>query len=336
MTQVFVEVNPYHAETLFTLYTSLTTGYKDIVLGHERLLTQPFFRDIQATEKHRLSMATFLRAITRSDVTAVTFNTINVTLTPISRETATLAFKTFLLSILARLRGHHLAAILHEADQFLATGLDSGRRTSWFRRAVGQWWIRLFNDLYVLSPEVHRFLSTQRVNVKLLDPEALATFGHAATFRPDADRTVVWVGPVMGLRRSWSELTALIPSDLARMRLKIEMVCDARVAEGPTLRSELAARGLEPYFLFMDYRPDDYELVARVRASAGVLCLYGSPEYGSTKSSGARILAWGLRKRYIANRPNLAVYEPDGTPISRRPTLQDCLELLLSDRESRR
>jgi hypothetical protein len=130
----------------------------------------------------------------------------------------------------------------------------------------------------------------------------------------------------VGLRRDWQLLGNLQAERLAAGNVTISMLCDSRVGQGPDLKALVAARGLERFFIFRDYRPDDDELFGEVQKSAAIICLYGSPDYGLTKTSGARIIAAGLNKPYIANRPELGIYEPSGRCIARHTSLADCIE----------
>jgi hypothetical protein len=330
---VFIEVNPFHAETLFTYFVNCSGGPDDLVFGHARLFSQPLFKEIQG-EKRPVSIVGMLKAVVTQRVRVCHFNTINLTLTPLNPETIGLGLKVIVLSLAARLMGCRLSAIVHEADQFFATGLDSGRRAIWFRNAFGRWWIRLFAERYVLSPEVHRFLTSKGISVKLLDASPWTTFPAGPGASSPNGATVAWIGPVVGLRRSWTTLAELDPARLSVLGVTISMLCDGRSADAPSLRAQLESRGLTPYFRFLDYRPDDYELVREVRASLGILCLYGSHEYGVTKSSGARIIAFGLGKPFISNHPVLGVYRPDGSLVSECGSLTDCIERLRSARTS--
>ncbi|MES1256096.1 MAG: hypothetical protein ABUS56_10835 [Acidobacteriota bacterium] len=326
--QVFVEVNPYHAEILFPYHGTLSDSPDDVVFGHERLFGQPLFDRIPA-RKARISLRAFGRHLW-SGVDACHFNTINATLTPISRETVRLALTTAALAVMARVSGCRTTAVVHEADQFYATGLDSCRRHAWFRRLVGWWLIKLFDERYVLSPEVAHFIQDRGFAVRFLDPVPVARFFAQEAPAEPARRAVAWVGPVQSFRRNWRSTLELDPQALARLGASVSMVCDGRVGEGPEMQAALEARGLAPFFRFRDYRPDDEELFAVVRASAGLLCMFGGPEYGATKSSGARIIAYALRKPYIAASPVLGVYAYDGTLMAACETLTQCVEALLA------
>src|SRR5262249_10189835 len=157
MRQLFVEVNPYHSVTLFPYHGMLSKNAADVVLAHKRLFGQPLFDRI-AADKQPVSFGALWRLLRRGPIEACRFSTIKATLTPITRETVGLAFQTALLALTSRSFGCRVTAIVHEADQFFATGLDSCRRHAWFRRLIGRWFIKLFDERYVLSPEVLQFL----------------------------------------------------------------------------------------------------------------------------------------------------------------------------------
>lgn len=325
MRRLFIEVNPFHAQPLFTLYTNFSRDSMDVVFGHPRLFNQPLFAGLPG-QKRRASVPAILRTMMARDVERCYFNTINPILTPFNAETVGLWLSTLVVALGGRLCGKPLAAIAHDADQFFDTGMHSGRRALWFRRAVGRWFIRLFDDVYVLTPEVSAFLKERGLAVKLLDASSLRAFARGAA-RSDhaAARCIAWIGPVEGFRRSWTTLLDLDPTRLRASDVRIVMICDGRQAEAPRLREELNRRGLMPFFRFFDYRPDDNELMQHAADSAGVLCLYGSPEYGRVKSSGARIISFGLGKPFISATPQLGVYASDGALIRAYPSLTDCL-----------
>jgi hypothetical protein len=325
--RAFIEINPFHAETLYFLHATFTNSSSDCVLGHPRLFTQPLFARIEA-HKETLSLWRFLTLLVRDRPVACYFNTINVVLTPMTGEILRLNALTLLLPILARLSGCRICAIVHEADQFFATGIDSCRRHAWYRRGVGWWFRRLFHQLFVLSPEVERFLSRRGAQVSLLDSRPLAGFPRPAADLParSADEILLcWIGPVSSHRRNADLLLDFDAEWLNAHHVTVVMVCDARTGDGPALRRRLTERGTSARFVFLDYRPDDDELFEWVRQSACILCLYGAPEYGKTKTSGARHIAGAFRKPFLSQTPVMGVYGLDGQPLAEGPDAQSAL-----------
>jgi hypothetical protein len=279
--------------------------------------------------KQAFSFWQLLRFIWRERIDRVCYNTINATLSPITRETATLNLLTLLLPILTRLSGCRNEAIVHEADQFFATGIDSCRRHAWFRRAIGWWFIKLFDVKYVLAGEVGQFLDARGIDVRVLDSEALTLAPTIPLPALASHETVLcWIGPIVSYRRNWRPLVELNALDLRERQVSIVMLCDSDVGDGPQLRDAIKQHGLDGRFIFLPGRPNDAELFSWVRRSAAVLCLYGGPEYGTTKTSGARLIAAAFRKPYIATNPVLGVYDSDGSPLSACSGLSECVAVL--------
>jgi hypothetical protein len=327
---VFIEVNPFHAVTLFPLHASLSTSPRDVVLGHARLFGQELFDEIQAP-KEPFSVRRLVRFILGHQVRRCYFNTINFTLTPITGETTRLNALTLLLPFLTRMLGCRNSAVVHEADQFFATGIDSCRRHAWFRRAIGRWFIRLFDERFVLAPEVADFLTARGIAVRLLDCRSLVTFASppsptAIAAGCSSHVLLSWIGPIVSHRRNWRALVELTAAELDALRASFVMLCDSRVGEGQELRAAVRERGLERHFIFLDARPDDRELFSSVDRSTAVVCLYAGPEYGTTKTSGARLIASAFRKPFIATNPSLGVYDHEGAQIAAIPTLRGCIE----------
>jgi hypothetical protein len=325
--QAFVEINPYHAETLFFYHADCSIGGEDIVFGHRRLFGQPLFDDIPA--RHVVySFLTFLRGLGRRRFRTCHFNTINPTLYPVTRETVTLALQMVLLPIVARLAGCATTCIVHEAEQFFDLGAASSGRERAFRRVVGWWLIQLFRERYVLAPEVQAFLHSRGVKVTLLDPRPLTRFDttkSASLGRIPTGHVLCWVGPIVGHRRAYRMLLDLDSVRLDALNVSIVMLCDSRLGDGPALRQAVEANGLGRHFTFFDRRPDDRELFAWAQRSCGILCLYASPSYGRTKSSGARTIALAFDKPFIANRPALGVYDSQGVLLRAGRSLTDCV-----------
>jgi hypothetical protein len=322
MRSVFIELNPFHGETLFTLCQNFCHR-DDVVFGHQRLFGQALVSEISAT-KRVAAFASILRTLLRHDVQRCYFNTLNATLTPLTSETVGVAVRTLLLAVAARMFGKQLSAIIHDADQFYCTGLDSDRRATWFRRTIGWWLIRLFDERYVLTPEVQSFLAQRQIDTTVMDASAWQRFG-SPIIAHRRQATVAWVGPVEGFRRNWRALLDLNADAFATSGLRIIMICDGSTADAPELRQELTRRGITNFFEFFDHRPDDYELVDAVRCSSAILCLYGSRAYGQTKSSGARILSYGLQKIFISTTPRIGVYSPAGELLHECDSLNACL-----------
>jgi hypothetical protein len=327
---VFIELNPFHAVTLLPYYCSVSEDRRDTVFANERLFREQLFEAIPGP-KRPFSFIQLIRFIWQERIERVCFNTINATLSPITRETATLNFLTLLLPLLTRAFGCRNEAIVHEADQFYATGIDSCRRHSWFRRAIGWWFIRLFDTKYVLAPEVAEFLRARQIDVRVLDSQplaALAPTSHSSSRRRLDETILCWIGPIFSFRRNWKPLVEVSAATLDERRISIVMLCDSGVGEGPALRAAVKQHALDSHFVFLQGRPDDAELFSWVSRSTAVLCLYGGPEYGTTKTSGARLIASAFRKPYIATNPNLGVYDFDGSPLTTCGSLSECVEAL--------
>jgi hypothetical protein len=327
MPDVFVEINPYHAVTLYYYHANCTGGADDVVFGNQRLFGQGMFDEIPA-RKVEFSLFRFVRHLWRHRVNWCHVNTINLVLYPLNKETLRLNLTTLFLPLIARLFRCRTSAIIHEADQFYATDLDSPRRTTLFRRIIGRRFIRLLDRRYVLSNEVAGYLRERNIPIELLEARPLSRFAasRAGSATGRAGQTVLcWIGPVVSNRRSCRELLELDPELLQDLDVTIVIVGDIRTEEGPAFKTAVGARGLSGHFVFFPYRPDDYELVSWVRRSAGVLCLYSSPEYGKTKNSGARLIAAAFDKPFIATSPSLGVYRPDGQQLAACDSLEDCI-----------
>jgi hypothetical protein len=324
--RVFVELNPFHAVTLLPYYCSASEDRRDTVFANQRLFREELFEAIPGP-KRAFSCMQLLRFIWKERINRVCFNTINATLSPLTRETITLNLLTLLLPILSRISGCRTEAIVHEADQFFATGIDSCRRHQWFRRAIGWWFIKLFDVKYVLAPEVAEFLRARGIGVRVLDSEALmlAPTIPLTPAVPSDETILCWIGPIVSFRRNWRPLVELNATELRERQISIVMLCDSEVGDGPQLREAIREHGLDSRFMFLPGRPNDAELFSWVRRSAAVLCLYGGPEYGTTKTSGARLIASAFRKPYIATNPTLGVYDFDGAPLSACDGLSECV-----------
>ena len=327
--RVFVELNPFHSVTLFPYYASTATVMTDAIFANERLFGQELFDDIQAP-KFRLSIIGLVRFLWGQRIQRCHFNTINFTLNPITWETAKLNFLTLALPVITRLCGCRNDAIVHEADQFFETGIDSCRRHSWFRQVIGRWFIRLFDHRYVLAPEVAAFLQARNICVKLLDPRSLSEFALSVVPAPVCDalhqKVLCWIGPLVSSRRNWRPLAALDSEKLAALDVSIVMLCDTTVGEGPDFQEAVRQHGLDKHFIFLGHRPTDRELFSWVRASVGIVCLYGGREYGTTKTSGARLIACAFQKAFIGTTPSLGVYHYNGSLLSACDTLNECIE----------
>jgi hypothetical protein len=326
--QILVEIHPYHSITLYPYAAALEV---EALFAHPHLFGDELFDAIEVT-KRRLSVRDFVTYLWNNRVTRCHFNTINLTLTPLNQETITLNLLTLLLPIVARLCGCRNSAIVHEADQFFATGVDSCRRHRVFRSIIGRWFIKLFDERYVLAPEVVSFLTTRGIQVRLFESRPLKCFAATAKGRlpgpPPGQLVLSWIGPIVSFRRNWRALLELDRSLFDRHNILIAMLCDGRVDEGRELRAAVKHLGLEDHFLFFDRRPTDTELFVWTEASAGILCLYGAEEYGRTKTSGARLFATALEKPYIAPSPSLALYGHDGSELKRCRTVSECVDAL--------
>jgi hypothetical protein len=330
--QVFIEIHPFHAVSLFPYYVGVAarTG-ADQVLAHERLFGQDLFDAIPAP-KSPLTLFKLVAFLWRHRIQRCHFNTINTTLSPITTETTRLTLLTLLLPLVTRLCGCRNAAIVHEADQFFETGIDQCRRNIWFRRIVGCWFIRLFDRRYVLAPEVVDYLDTRQISTTLLAAQPLATFAAQAPMgsRPDPANGVALcsIGPIIRSRKNWKPLAELDGERLRKLGVTIRMLCDITVGDGPEFRRAVQEQRLDDRFMFLDHRPSDDELFSWVRRSAGIVCLYGGPEYGTIKTSGARFIASAFRKPYIGNTPALGVYDHAGRALDRCESLDDCIDRL--------
>jgi hypothetical protein len=326
MRRVFIEVNPFHAGTLFALHGNFSGGSAGLIFGPERLLDEALVARL-GSEKKPATLNAMLRGVMAPDVERCYFNTIDPILTPFAFTTTGPWLRTLAAVLCGRLSGKPIAGIAHDADHYFDTGVDSGRRAVWFRRLVGAWYVRLFQEVYVLTPEVHTFLTQRGIRVTLLDasPWRALAAAIAPTIEAGEPRPIAWIGPVEGFRRHWMSLLDLDASRLRATGARIVMICHGGWADGPRLRDELDKRGLLPFFQFFDHRPDDDELMRNVVNSAGLLCLYGSPEYSRVKSSGARIISFGLGKPFISATPEMGVYAADGQLIRAFPSLTDCV-----------
>jgi hypothetical protein len=327
--QIFVEINSFHAETLFFYHANCSTTSADVVFGNKHLFGQPLFDEI-ATTKKIFSLSRIFLFLCRNRVQRCHFNTADVTLYPITWKTIKQGLVAVLLPIMTYLFGCENACIMHDAQQFFPIAVNSTARVVWFRRLVGKWLIRLFTGRYVLAPEVAAFLEERGISVQVMDPRPLKTFPVPAltSSRVSAltgGRIVTWIGPVVSYRRMWKPLIDLNGDLLEALNVSIVMLCDSRIGEGPLLRAILEDRGLIKYFVFFERRPDDYELFSWVRRSSAILCLYSGPEYGTTKTSGARIIAAAFQKPYIATIPLFGVYGFDGCLIADCDSLTDCM-----------
>jgi len=327
--QLFIEIHPFHAITLYPYVASKSTPAQDAIFAHPRLFTEELFVGIRG-QKFKLSVLGVLRFILKNGVGRCHFNTINVTLTPLNPENVRLMLKTLALPALTRAAGCQNCAVMHEPDQFYATGIDGSRRATWFRNLIGKWFIRLFDERYVLAPEVAAFLAAKGVATKLLPAQPLKQF--AATIPQHAGRTrpngivLCWVGPVMSNRRDWRPLLTLDREFLQSRCVSIAMLCDMSVSDGPVLKAAIQERGLDKHFVMFDSRPGDEDLFWWVNQADAVLCLYGRPEYGTTKTSGARYLAAAFEKPYISIADTATLFDNNGTKLATSETLAECIE----------
>jgi hypothetical protein len=336
--QIFLEPYPFHSQTLWCYFAEFGDPSGDVVLANSAVLGEDFLQGLPAP-KQALGLATFWRALRQVKPAICHLNSIFLVLYPITTQNLRRNLAVLFVPVVARLHGCRNAGVVHEADLFFATGVDYSRRRRLFRQLIGQWYIRLFDECFVLSPEVQAFVSQHGNPVSLLDAMPLVDFPIssevAATIPPeDGIRYLAWIGTVDSWRRTWRPLLTLDPELLARARTRIVMLGDGREAEAPQLRAALDEAKLMAHFTFMDRRPGDAELLAWVGRSAGVLCLSADSSYGTTKTSGARAFAHAFRKPFIVTQPRLAVHESTGDLIGEVPDLSAAVALLLGESRS--
>jgi hypothetical protein len=328
---LFVEVNPFHAETLWMLVTTHSRGPADLVLGPAGLLQQDLVAALPVS-KGRFSWRRLLTEVRSGRGRRCYLNTISFTLYPINRWIVKDNLSIVLTAVAARLAGCHLDGVMHEADQFFDTGVFASRRQKWFQRVVGWWWVKLFDQLFVLSPEVQRHLERHGVRTTLLDSTKLRDFGRTGARPSEHDprpgTLLVWVGPVDETRRASGPLLSLLPDVLERCGAAVAVIGDSREASGPAFRAAVEAKGLAPYFIFFDRRPSDLELFDWVARSTAVLCLYSSAVYGTIKTSGARVWAGAFRKPFVSTQPRMGVYDWDGVEQISSDDINVCVAAL--------
>lgn len=297
MAKIFIEVYAYHAETLYPYIVNLAKS-EDIVLYNT---TCPGAEMIESLpqQKTEFSLLRLLRILLSNDIHAVHINSVSVNLHGslfFSAWSKTL--KIILIPYLCRLLGvTNIQGIMHEADQYYLVEKASNKRHLYYQKWYGRFHIKLFNKLYVLAPEVKKYLKTNTEKIEILSTRPLVDLYLEQTeSEKDMVMSCVWIGPVTSARRNWKPLLSLDKEVLKKNNLIIDMVCDIRSGEGQELRREIEKKGLSPYFKFREYRPDDAELFSAVRSSSLVLCLYANSSYGSIKTSGARHIALAFDK----------------------------------------
>mgnify|MGYP000412027388 CR=1 FL=1 len=297
MAKVFIEVCAYHAETLYPYIVNLAKN-EDIVLynftcpGAETIETLP-------QEKFEFSLFQLLKILITHDITAVHINSVSVNLhAGLFFPAWSKTLKIILIPYLCRLFGvTDIQGIVHEADQYFSVNKVSNKRHIYYQKFFGRFHIKLFSKLYVLSPEVKKYLKVNTSKIEVLSTRPLVDlYLNDKSIKDDALIRCVWIGPVKSYRRNWKSLLMLDKDILKDNNVVIDMVCDIRSGEGEALRKEIEQLGLAPYFKFREYRPDDVELYSAVRSSALVLCLYANNSYGSIKTSGARHIALAFDK----------------------------------------
>jgi len=295
--KIFIEVYAYHAETLYPYVVNLAKN-EDIVLYNS---TCPSAETIEMLpqKKFEFSLLKLLIVLISNNVTAVYINSVSVNLHGglfFSAWSKTL--KIILIPYLCRLFGvTDIRGIAHEADQYFSVDKASNKRHLYYQKFFGRFHVKLFNKIYVLAPEVKKYLKVSSSKVEVLSTRPLIDlYLDSKAITDNEIVNCVWIGPVKSYRRNWKPLLSLNKKILKDNNIVIDMVCDIRTGEGEELRKEIEQLGLAPYFKFREYRPDDAELFSAVRSSALVLCLYANNSYGSIKTSGARHIALAFDK----------------------------------------
>ena len=297
MSKIFIEVYAYHAETLYP-YVVNFSDKSDFILYNSTCPGAEFI-EILPQKKFEFSLGKLFQLLINESVTEVHINSVSVNLHggfffPAWSKT----LKIILIPYLCRLFGvTDIQGITHEADQYFLVDKSSNKRHLYYRKFFGQFHIKLFNKVYVLAPEVKKYLKVNTSKVEVLSTRPLINlYLGQNTTKDDEVISCVWIGPVKSYRRNWKPLLTLHKDALKDNNIVIDIVCDIRTGEGEELRKEIEQLGLTPYFKFREYRPDDAELFSAVRSSLLVLCLYANNSYGSIKTSGARHIALAFDK----------------------------------------
>jgi len=330
--KVFIEVYAYHAETLYPYIVNLAKN-EDIVLYNS---TCPGAETIEMLPQQKIefSLLSLLRLLVTKDITAVHINSVSVNLHGgwfFSAWSKTL--KIILIPYLCRLFGvTDIQGIAHEADQYFSVDKASNKRHRYYQEFFGRFHVKLFNKLYVLAPEVKKYLKVNGSKVEVLSTGPLIDlYLDQEAIKDKAAISCVWIGPVKSYRRNWKPLLTLHKDVLNGNNIVIDMVCDIRDGEGEELRAKIEQLGLASYFKFREYRPDDAELFSAVRSSSLVLCLYASNSYGSIKTSGARHIALAFDKPSLIFDGEYKVLNSQGLYLSSFSDFSNAIINAMSD-----
>ena len=332
MSKVFIEVYAYHAETLYPYIVNLAKE-EDVVLYNS---TCPGAETIEMLpqKKFEFSLLRLLTLLINNDITAIHINSISVNLHggmffPAWSKT----LKIILIPYLCRLFGvTDIQGVVHEADQYFSVDKASNKRHLYYQKFFGRFHIKLFKKLYVLAPEVKKYLKVNSSKVEVMSTRPLIDlYLDQKKIQEDKVISCVWIGPVKSYRRNWKPLLTLNKETLKYNNIVIDMVCDIRDGEGDELRKELEKLGLTPYFKFREYRPDDAELFSAVRSGSLVLCLYANNYYGSIKTSGARHIALAFDKPSLVFDGEYKVLNSEGLSSLRFNDFNDAIINVIDD-----
>jgi hypothetical protein len=179
---LFVEVNPFHAETLCDACHRRTRADPRVVLGPAGLLTQDLVGALPVTSG-RFFWRRLLTGGLEGRGRRCYLNIHAVfTLYPINRWTVKDNLSIVLTAVAARLAGCHLDASCTKPISFSTrASLPAGVRNGFNASSAGGF-VRLFGQLFVLSPEVQRHLDRHGVRTTCLTARDCATSGAPARF----------------------------------------------------------------------------------------------------------------------------------------------------------
>ncbi|WP_428243550.1 hypothetical protein [Gynuella sp.] len=291
MANIFVEAYCYHFETLYPLVNKFHN--KDDILLHNKGAKGNLLFDAIEINKQSFSLFTLIKLLfLRKDIKNIYVNTVSMNLFARNSTVLLYSLQLLLIPYICKLFRKKVYGIIHEADQFYKTETYLSQRHKLFMLGYGQFHIKLYNGVYVLSHEVQSYLKKFGVSTDLLDTSSLANFVQTSEINKNHDEIrLAWIGAVDIKRRNWPVLLTLSKALLEKHNIRISLICDINACQGNELMSKLSEAGIASHFDVLEYRPDDNELLSTVAICDGIICFYADNSYGQVKTSGARHIA---------------------------------------------
>lgn len=293
MKKVFIEVYPYHSETLYP-YADAIGGPEDIVLYNPTSQGKGVLARLHMRHAD-FSIKRLIKILWREKISEVHINSISVNLHGRNWAPWRKAFAIVSIPYICRLFGVSVFGIAHEADQYFATPVNLNRRHNLYRKYYGRFHKRLFSDVYVLAPEIKNYIAEHGGSVSVMSTRSLTKLS-AVNVDKRPGLTLAWIGAMDSQRRNWQGLYEIDAGLLSKTQIMFDMICDIRAAKGPDFEEKIGSLGISHGFFFRRYRPDDEELFAAVKACDIVVGFYAHESYGKVKTSGARHIALAFDK----------------------------------------